>query len=79
MPVWESLPQESAAESKAPEVREDMAEKKQEDGQKQVQFIENPLPLPKKHVKKVMDYPIQPDASMMHYDVEVDPGDNFDF
>ena len=79
VPVWESLPQESAAESKAPEVREDMAEKKQEDGQKQVQFIENPLPLPKKHVKKVMDYPIQPDASMMHYDVEVDPGDNFDF
>lgn len=79
VPVWESLQQEPATDSKVPEVKEDMAEKKQEDGQKQVQFIENPLPLPKKHVKKVMDYPIQPDASMMHYDVEVDPGDNFDF
>lgn len=79
VPVWETLPQEPAADRKTPEVREDMSEKKQEDGQKQVQFIENPLPLPKKHVKKVMDYPIQPDASMMHYDVEVDPGDNFDF
>lgn len=79
VPVWETLPQEPAADRKTPEVREDMSEKKQEDRQKQVQFIENPLPLPKKHVKKVMDYPIQPDASMMHYDVEVDPGDNFDF
>ncbi len=35
--------------------------------------------MPKKHVKKVMDYPIQPEASLMHYDIEVDPGDNFDF
>lgn len=52
---------------------------KQEEQQKQVQFIENPLPLPKKHVKKVMDYPFIPDASQMHFDIEVDPRDNFDF
>jgi len=65
------------------EVKNDMTEKKrnepQRDGPKQVQLLENPLPLPKKHVKKVMDYPIQPDASQMHYDIEVDPKDNFDF
>ncbi|MFG6355307.1 MAG: hypothetical protein K1W26_00575 [Acetatifactor sp.] len=79
VPVWESLSQETAADGRDSEVKEDMAGKKQEDAQKQVQFIENPLPLPKKHVKKVMDYPIQPEASLMHYDIEVDPGDNFDF
>lgn len=60
------------------EEREEMAEKKREEP-RQVQYIENPLPLPKKHVKKVMDFPIQPEASQMHYDLEVDPGDNFDF
>lgn len=54
------------------------AEKKQE-APKQVQFIENPLPLPKKHVKKTMDYPMQPEESQMHYDIEVDPKDDFDF
>lgn len=51
----------------------------QEEQQKQVQFIENPMPLPKKHVKKVMEYPFIPDASQMHYDIEVDPNDNYDF
>ncbi len=94
VPVWASLTQEPAAEqarsettfaeqnkpkTHAAEVKEDMTAKKQEETPSQVQFIENPLPLPKKHVKKVMDYPIQPDASQMHYDIEVDPKDNFDF
>ncbi len=91
VPVWESLTQEPAAEHSeteipAVEVKKDMTEKKQEEitmqqeeTPKQVQFIENPLPLPKKHVKKVMDYPIQPEPSQMHYDIEVDPKDNFDF
>lgn len=91
VPVWESLTQEPAAEHSEPEipaveVKKDMTEKKQEEitmqqeeTPKQVQFIENPLPLPKKHVKKVMDYPIQPQPSQMHYDIEVDPKDNFDF
>lgn len=91
VPVGESLTQEPAAvhsepEIPAVEVKKDMTEKKQEEitmqqeeTPKQVQFIENPLPLPKKHVKKVMDYPIQPQPSEMHYDIEVDPKDNFDF
>lgn len=83
--AWEPLPQEPGTRQDTPasavptaEEKKDMTEKKQ-DKPKQVQLIENPLPLPKKHVKKVMDYPIQPDASQMHYDIEVDPKDNFDF
>lgn len=68
------------AELPKQEERRDMEEQsRQDEQQKQVQFIENPLPLPKKHVKKVMDYPFIPDASQMHFDIEVDPGDNFDF
>lgn len=51
----------------------------QEEQSRPVQFIDNPLPLPKKHVKKTMDYPFIPDASQMHFDIEVDPRDNFDF
>jgi len=41
-------------------------------------FIENPLPIPKKHVKKVMDYAFAPDAAMMKYDLEVAETDDFD-
>lgn len=51
----------------------------QEEQSRPVQFIDNPLPLPKKHVKKTMDYPFIPDESQMHFDIEVDPKDNFDF
>lgn len=67
-----AMPREKAAEPEP-------AETKQEEAPKQVQFIENPLPLPKKHVKKTMDYPMQPEDSQMHYDIEVDPKDDFDF
>lgn len=40
-------------------------------------FLENPLPVPKKHVKKEMDYdyPIAPE--MMHFDLELTNEDDF--
>lgn len=41
-------------------------------------FIENPLPLPKKHVKKEMDYQYPVEDKDMKYDVEVDETDDFD-
>ena len=41
-------------------------------------FIENPLPLPKKHVKKEMDYQYPVEDKDMKYDVEVDEKDDFD-
>ena len=43
-----------------------------------VQLIENPLPLPKKHVKKEteFEYPVQEDK--MEFDIEVDDTDDFD-
>jgi len=43
-----------------------------------VQFIENPLPLPKKHVKKVMDFDYEIKDGMEDFDIEVAADDDFD-
>ena len=45
---------------------------------KPIQYIENPLPLPKKHVKKTMDYKFEPEEHLMKYDIEVSETDDFD-
>jgi len=45
---------------------------------KEIKFIENPLPLPKKHVKKSMDYRFEPEPELMKYDIEVKENDDFD-
>ncbi len=49
-----------------------------EDSKPEVQLIENPLPLPKKHEKKVLDYAFQPDFEDMDYDVRVSDKDDYD-
>lgn len=41
-------------------------------------FIENPLPLPKKHVRRQMDYQYPVEEKDMKYDVEVSDEDDFD-
>ena len=41
-------------------------------------FFENPLPLPKKHVKREMDYDYEISEADMHYQVEIAEGDDFD-
>lgn len=41
-------------------------------------YIENPLPLPKKHVKREMDYQYTVEEKDMKYDVEVSENDDFD-
>ena len=41
-------------------------------------MIENPLPLPKKHEHREMDYAYPVSAERMHYDVDVRDGDDFD-
>ena len=41
-------------------------------------FIENPLPLPKKHVKREMDYAYPVAEEDMKFDIEVDEEDDFD-
>ena len=44
-----------------------------------IKFIENPLPLPKKHVKKEMTYAFEPTKDLMHYDLNnYDVEDDYD-
>ncbi len=60
---------------------ENRVEIKTEDTQQEkpkVKYIENPLPLPKKHVKKVLDFDINPKAGQDDFDVRVDANDDFD-
>lgn len=44
----------------------------------ETQFIKNPLPVPKRHVKKEMDFDIAVPEQFMFYDVEIKPDDDFD-
>ena len=46
--------------------------------QKKPRFIENPLPLPKKHVKRIMDYDYDVSEADMHYDLETGFKEEFD-
>ena len=39
--------------------------------------IPNPLPVPKKHEKKVLNYPHAVDKEQMHYDIETSSNDDF--
>ncbi len=41
-------------------------------------FLENPLPLPKKHEKRTMDYQYEVMEAEMRFDFEVDENDDFD-
>ncbi len=48
--------------------------------QEPVQYIENPLPLPKKHVKKNrIDFSVEPTENQMNYDVEVPDDADWDY
>ncbi|MCM1064879.1 MAG: glycosyltransferase family 39 protein [Eubacterium sp.] len=43
-----------------------------------IEFLENPLPLPKKHEKHIMDYKLDPGKDLGGYDVLVADDDDFD-
>lgn len=53
------------------------AESVTDDSVQKPRFLENPLPMPKKHVKKDLDYdhPVAPE--MMHFDLELTDEDDF--
>lgn len=66
-----------AAEKKTVQVTESPKRKKEgmrkekniEGETKNLKLIPNPLPLPKKHIKKVMGYAFEPSKELMHYDL----------
>ncbi|MCL2052498.1 MAG: glycosyltransferase family 39 protein [Lachnospiraceae bacterium] len=43
-----------------------------------IKYLDNPLPLPAKPVRRVMDYPYIITSDKLHYDVEITDGDDFD-
>lgn len=61
------------------ESREDAAsEKGAAEAEGQVRFLENPLPLPKKHIKRVMDYSLSSVSQEDDFDYPVAEDDDFD-
>lgn len=50
------------------------------EGAKEVKprFIENPLPLPKKHVRKELDFQYEVPADKMKFDIDIKDSDDFD-
>ncbi|MDE6901879.1 MAG: hypothetical protein K2P22_03955, partial [Lachnospiraceae bacterium] len=77
--------QEGGNKDKAEEIevldltKEETPEEQQaEEPVKKPRYIKNPLPLPKKHVRRQMDYQYTVDDKDMNYDVEVGDDDDFD-
>lgn len=60
------------------EMEETEMEKRFERKQEETNKIENPLPIPKKKEKKIMDYAFQPESFEMMYDIRVSEKDDFD-
>ena len=47
--------------------------------EQEIHYIPNPLPLPKKHVKKEFGFDFEPAPDMLEFDVELQEGqDDFD-
>lgn len=57
---------------------DEFEEEASQPAKKVVQYIENPLPLPKKHVKRVLDYTLQTGTDDDDFDYAVDDDDDFD-
>lgn len=62
----------------AREIAEKAREAETPEQPKAIKYIENPLPLPKKHVKRELDYQYQVPEDKMKFDVEIPYGDDFD-
>lgn len=72
----EEIRQEKALKEEFRQEKEKREQEKAE--QKKPKFIENPLPLPKKHVKRVMDYPLRNIPEDDDFDYPVREDDDFD-
>lgn len=71
----EALTKETVTKEKA---KQEEKIKTEVEPKKTVKYIENPLPLPKKHTKRTMDYRLEVPKEAMKYDLEVPDNDDFD-
>lgn len=74
----EKIEEINAAAEPIPEILEPAAPAPEFTLEEKPRFLENPLPLPKKHVKREMDYDHQVAEKDMHYQVEIAKDDDFD-
>lgn len=70
-PAKAAKEEKAAAVAAAPPVQEKAEEKKKN-------YIENPLPLPKKHVPKTMNYRTELSPDKMDFDIDISEFDDFD-
>ena len=42
------------------------------------EYLDNPLPVPKRHVRKEMNYAFEPSPDLMFYEIPVADNDDFD-
>jgi flagellar biosynthesis/type III secretory pathway M-ring protein FliF/YscJ len=62
--------------TKGTDEKTESADEQTERTDKTIHYIENPLPLPKKHVKRSMDFGLEEKED--DFDIEIKPGDDFD-
>ncbi len=74
----EKVDKPADSEPEVSETLEVLTPEEEPAGAEKVQFIENPLPLPKKHVRKEMNYQYDVAQEKMKYDVVVPDTDDFD-
>lgn len=74
----ENMEAEEMFEEESVETEKETGEKEQPEKERRVEFLENPLPLPKKHEKRVMDYKLDSDKDLGGYDIYVAEDDDFD-
>lgn len=78
MPEAESVETGENMEKEAKIDEHGVGAEEQPEKERKVEFLENPLPLPKKHEKRVMDYRLDSDKNLGGYDVYVAEDDDFD-
>ncbi|MBO7600783.1 MAG: hypothetical protein J6S95_06515, partial [Lachnospiraceae bacterium] len=66
--------EEASENTEAEEVKEEEEVKEV----KEVKLFDNPLPVPKPHVRKEISYSFEPDESMMKFDLDISENDDFD-
>ncbi len=74
-PAVEESREETTEKATVEALREEAAEQEKPP---RVKFLENPLPLPKKHVKKVLDYDVELTEGQDDFDLAVDDNDDYD-
>jgi len=69
-PLPVPMPAEVAAEKTSDQQRYDSSQG--------VEYLKNPLPLPPKRPRRMIDYPYEVPPELMHYDIEVAPDADYD-